>query len=234
MSAARLCRIMDGLADPAIAAHSQRFFKTGKGEYAQGDQFLGIRVPPLRTLANKFRTMELSEIQRLLDSKFHERRLCALFILIHRFDRANADQRKEIADFYLNNTHNINNWDLVDSSAYKILGKYLLDQDRKILYRLCQSENLWERRIAIITTLQFIKSGQYADTLKLAEMLISDEHDLIHKAAGWMLREVGKRDLAVQRQFLEKHYKRMPRTMLRSAIENLPEVTRRQYLNAEI
>ena len=233
-SAADISGVLEKLADPVIAAHSQRFFKTGEGEYAQGDQFLGIRVPALRKQANKFKTLDLSEVQLLLNTKIHELRLCALFILIKQFNRADEDQRGIIIHFYLNNTRNINNWDLVDCSAYKILGEYLKDKDRHILYELCESDNLWERRIAIITTLQFIKSDQYTDTLKLAERLINDDHDLIHKAVGWMLREVGNRNLAIEQQFLNIHYKALPRTMLRYAIEKFPQATRKKYLSGEV
>lgn len=229
-SAADVCKVLQRMANPAIAAHSQQFFKTGEGEYAHGDKFSGIRVPVLRKQAKVFQALELSEVQHLLDSTIHEVRLCALFILIHQFNHADADRQKAIYKLYLNNTHNINNWDLVDSSAYKILGEYLKDKDRHILYQLCESDSLWERRIAIISTLQFIKSDQYTDTLKLAQRLIDDEHDLIHKAVGWMLREVGNRNLAIEQQFLKKHYKIMPRTMLRYAIEKFPQATRKKYL----
>ena len=234
ITAAHIRKRLKNLADPAIAEHSQRFFKTGEGEYAQGDKFLGLRVPVLRKLAKEFQSIEFAEVQRLLESEFHEVRLCALFILIHQFNSADADRQTAIYHLYLNNTHNINNWDLVDCSAYKILGEYLKDKDRSILYELCISENLWERRIAIITTLKFIKSDQYTDTLKLAVQLINDDHDLIHKAVGWMLREVGNRNLAIEQQFLNKHYKTMPRTMLRYAIEKFPQASRKKYLSGDV
>ena len=181
-----------------------------------------------------FAAIDLTEIQKLLNSSLHEVRLCALFILIHKFNHADTDLQTVIYNFYLNNTHNINNWDLVDCSAYKILGVYLLDKDRQILYTLCASTDLWERRIAIITTLRFIKADQYSDTLELAQRLLNDEHDLIHKATGWMLREIGNRNLAVEQRFLKKHYKTMPRTMLRYAIEKFPQLTRKKYLSNQI
>ena len=230
-TAANLIKILTSLADPAIAEHSRRFFKTGEGEYAQGDRFIGLRVPVLRKQAKEFKAIELTEVQKLLNSEIHEVRLCALFILILQYNSGDADQQAIIYHFYLNNTHNINNWDLVDSSAYKILGEYLADKDRRVLYELCESENLWERRIAIIATLQFIKSDQYADTLKLAKRLLNDNHDLIHKAVGWMLREVGNRNVEVEQQFLNKYSKTMPRTMLRYAIEKFPQSMRQHYLN---
>ena len=233
-TATQLIKVLKNQSNPEIAEHSQRFFKTGKGEYAQGDQFLGVRVPELRKQAKAFEALDLSEIQTLLNSRLHEVRLCALFILTHQFNRADTDQRTVIYNFYLNNTRNINNWDLVDCCAYKILGDYLLDKDRQILYTLCASEDLWERRVAIIATLKFIKSDQYTDTLKLAERLLKDDHDLIHKAVGWMLREVGNRNRIAERQFLNKHYKAMPRTMLRYAIEKFPQPTRKKYLLGKI
>ena len=234
LTAAGLIKVLKSKADPDIAAHSQHFFKTAPGEYGHGDQFLGLRVPVLRKQAKEFQNMELGEIQKLLNSKLHEVRLCALFILIHKFRRADADLQTTIYDFYLNNTVNINNWDLVDCSAYKILGEYLFDKNRSVLYRLAQSDNLWEKRIAIMATLKFIKSGQYADTLKLAGQLMDDDHDLIHKAVGWMLREVGNRDLNEEEAFLKNHYKSMPRTMLRYAIEKFPQAKRQRYLSGNL
>lgn len=219
-----------GLSDPEIAKHSLRFFKTGPGEYGDGDQFLGIRVPKVRKVAKEFKDLPLDEVQTLLRSEYHEERLCALIILVNSFKSADRKQRSEIYNLYLDNTAYINNWDLVDASAEHIVGAYLIDKDREILYSLAQSDNLWERRIAIISTFQFIRNDKYEDTLAIAEQLLNDEHDLIHKAVGWMLREVGKRETGKLESFLEKFGSRMPRTMLRYAIEKFPEGKRKKYL----
>ena len=208
----------------------QRFFKTGKGQYGEGDVFLGIIVPVQRTIARKYHNIALPDIQKLLDSKTHEERLIALLILIFQFQKANSKARKIIFDFYLKNTKNINNWDLVDLTAPSIVGEYLLDGNRKILYKLARSKDLWEKRIAIISTFTFIKNNQFEDTLLIAEILLNDEHDLIQKAVGWMLREVGKRDLSVEEEFLQKYYQKMPRTMLRYAIEKFSEKKRKYFL----
>ena len=234
MKAKQISKFLRSLADPAIAQHSQRFFKTGKGEYGEGDQFLGIRVPLLREYAKKHQAMALEEIEKLLMSCFHEERLFALLLLVRKFSKSDADEKAAIYQLYLNSTQYINNWDLVDSSAYHIVGVYLETRDRKILYQLAQSNSLWERRIAIMATFQFIRNHQFDDTLKLSKELISDKEDLIHKAVGWMLREIGKRDITVEKAFLEKHYKRMPRTMLRYAIEKFPERERKQYLEGRV
>lgn len=205
-----------------------RFFKTGKGEYGEGDKFLGVSVPDQRKIAKKYQDLGLNNIQKLLDSKFHEYRQVALIILTHKYKK--AEDKKNIADFYLKNTKNINNWDLVDISAPKILGDYLLDKDRSVLYKLAKSKNLWEKRIAILSTYAFIKNGQFDDALKIAEILLNDQHDLIHKAVGWMLREIGNKNQIVEERFLRKHYKNMPRTMLRSAIEKFDEKKRKFYM----
>jgi 3-methyladenine DNA glycosylase AlkD len=222
------------LGDPAIAEHSQRFFKTGKGEYGEGDKFLGIRVPVIRQWAKTHRTISLEEALAILQSPFHEERHLALLILVARY--AAADTRGEQAAIYrayLNHTDDINNWDLVDCSAEHIVGAYLFPRSRKPLYRLARAKNLWRRRIAMMATFHFIKRGDFADTLMLAEKLLTDKEDLIHKAAGWMLREVGKRELAVEEGFLDRHYRKMPRTMLRYAIEKFPENERQAYLRGE-
>ena len=213
------------------ARHSQRFFKTGKGEYGEGDKFLGLTNPQIRTLAKKYRDLDLADLEKLLGSKIHEHRLISLFILVDQFHRANEQARRQIYDFYLKNATRVNNWDLVDSSAHKIVGWYLEDKDRAILYKLAKSKNLWEKRISIIATFWFIKNGELNDSLKIAEILLKDEHDLIHKAVGWMLRETGKKDVAILRQFLDKHVLDMPRTMLRYAIEKLPKKERKNYLS---
>jgi len=230
MTAGNIQKALRDLADPVIAEHSQRFFKTGRGQYGEGDQFLGIRVPVIRVQAKRFENTSLQEIQRLLRAPFHEERLCALLMLVQKFSKSAADERKGIYQLYLNNTRHINNWDLVDSSAYHIVGAYLADKDRQALYTLARSESLWERRIAIIATLHLIRQSDFDDALAISGLLINDHEDLIHKAVGWMLREIGKRSLSVEKAFLKKHYKKMPRTMLRYAIEKFPEPERKAYL----
>lgn len=234
MTAQEISKILRGLANPQIAEHSRRFFKTGPGQYGEGDRFLGIRVPILREQAKKFRDTPLGEVLRLLKSVYHEERLCALLMLVQKFSQDSAEDQKAIYKLYVENTRYINNWDLVDLSAYLIVGKYMADKDRRPLYRLARSQSLWERRIAIISTFHFIKNKQFTDTLKIAGLLLKDQEDLMHKAAGWMLREVGKRNLSVEKQFLKAHYLQMPRTMLRYAIEKFPERERRLYLKGMI
>src|SRR3990167_7670756 len=205
------------LANPEKAKILQGFFKTGRGEYGEGDIFLGITVPEQRKIAIRFKTLDIRDIQKLLDNKIHEQRLVALLIHVEQYKKANDLVKKKIFDFYLTNTKKINNWDLIDLSAEKILGEYLLNKDKSIIYKLVKSGNIWERRIAVMTTFQFIKNRQYEATLRVAKILLSDKHDLIQKAVGWMLREIGKRDLKVEEEFLKKNYKMMPRTMLRYA-----------------
>jgi 3-methyladenine DNA glycosylase AlkD len=218
------------LANPAHAAVSQRFFKTGPGEYGEGDVFIGIRVPVLRKLAGEYKDISVSECKLLLQSPVHEERLLAILILIRIFKKSQADVKKSIYELYLNSTDFINNWDLVDTSAEHIVGAYLTDRSKRPLYRLARSNNLWKRRIAIMATFRFVKGHEFAETIKISEMLMGDRHDLIHKATGWMLREIGKRDLKVAEAFLKAHYKKMPRTMLRYAIERFPENKRQRYL----
>ena len=218
-------------ADPEQQTILQRFFKTGPGEYGEGDIFLGIKVPQLRKIAKNYQTLPLTDIQTLLFSHWHEYRFMALILLIHRYTKSNHIDKKAIFDFYLKNTRYINNWDLVDISAPKIVGNYLLDQPREVLYQLAYSSSLWEKRIAIIATLTFIKNNEFDDTLDLAIILLDDPHDLIQKAVGWMLREVGKRNQSVEEAFLKQYSKKMPRTMLRYAIEKFDEELRRFYLN---
>jgi len=220
-------------ANPEQAKKALRFFKTGRGEYGAGDRFLGIPVPTLRKISREC-DLSLGELQELLDSPLHEERLIALFILIRKYNRADDEEREEIYRYYRENSGNVNNWDLVDSSAPHIVGKHLLHRDKEILFQLAASSNLWERRIAIVATGHFIKSGHMETTLRIAEMLIGDEHDLIHKAVGWMLREIGKREFDVEKRFLDRHYRRMPRTMLRYALERFPEDLRQRYLRGEI
>ena len=213
-----------------------RFFKTGKGEYGEGDQFIGVTVPNVRTVAKQFKNLPLKDIKSLLYSPIHEERLVALLILVDQFQKGNEETRRTIFDFYLSHTKQVNNWDLVDLTAPYIVSKYLLDKPRGILYKLAKSRNLWERRIAIMGTFAFItKNKEYEDTFKIAEILLHDKHDLIHKAVGWMLREVGKRiSRGKEEEFLKKHYKTMPRTMLRYAIEKFPEDKRKAYLKGTI
>ncbi|MGD9171542.1 MAG: DNA alkylation repair protein [Candidatus Thiodiazotropha sp.] len=234
MQIKQLRESLRSIADPAIAANSQRFFKTGKGEYGEGDRFLGIRVPILRQHARTYRNIPIKQLLQLLRSDYHEERLCALLIMVLKYHQGGNDEKETVFQRYLSNTRHINNWDLVDSSAYHIVGQHLEDRDRGILYRLARSESLWERRIAIIATLHFIKKQEYVDTLKISLELLDDSHDLIHKAVGWMLREVGNRDFSVEQVFLDEHYRRMPRTMLRYAIEKFPNKQRKAYLNGQV
>lgn len=219
-------------ADPKRAEVSKWFFKTGKGEYGEGDIFLGLASDEIKQIAEKYSAIDLAEARKLLNSKIHEERAAILRILVLKYNRAGDKKtKKQIVDFYLKNSENINNWDLVDMSAPNILGNYLLAKPRKILYRLARSKNLWEKRIAIISTLAFIRNNEFGDVLKICEILLNDGHDLIHKACGWMLRETGKRDEAALARFLDKHYKIMPRVMLRYAIEKLSDKKRKFYLN---
>lgn len=211
-----------------------RFFKTGKGEYGEGDIFWGISIPEQRSIAKKHLSLSLNEIQKLLKSKVHEQRLTGLLVLVEQFKKSNDDQKKAIYSFYLDNIAQINNWDLVDLSAYHIIGNYILDKDKSILYQLAKSKIIWERRVAIISTWIFIRNNQFQDSLKISKMLLNDNHDLIHKAVGWMLREVGKRDLKTLELFLKEHYRKMPRTMLRYSIEKFPEQLRQSYLKSKI
>jgi 3-methyladenine DNA glycosylase AlkD len=220
------------------AAFFPKFFKTGIGQYGEGDQFIGVTVPNQRKVSKMFyKEMELKDIQELLNSPIHEHRLTSLYILVLKFEKSkDLAEKKKIYDFYLKNAKKVNNWDLVDSSAHKIVGAYLLEteESRDILYKLAKSKNLWEQRISIISTWMFIREKQFDDTLKISEILLNHPHDLIHKAVGWMLREIGKKDEKVLKEFLNKHYKQMPRTMLRYAIEKFPEETRKKYLTNQI
>jgi 3-methyladenine DNA glycosylase AlkD len=219
-----------GLGSPEAAAQSARYFKTGPGQYGACDQFLGIRVPVLRKLAAEYVSLPQDQVLMLLRSPVHEDRLLALLILVRAAARGDEATKERLCTLYLANTRHINNWDLVDASAREIVGGYLRDKDRRVLAALARSESLWERRMAIVATHAFIVRGDYHDTLTIAEVLLGDRHDLIHKAVGWMLREVGKRDQVILEGFLAKHYRSMPRTMLRYAIERLPEATRKAYL----
>ena len=218
------------LSDARSAKMLQRFFKTGPGEYGAGDIFIGIRVPVLRRLAKEYEIATLTEVKELLHSSIHEERLLALLILIRIYQKNDAIERKRIYQLYLRNSRFINNWDLVDCSAEHIAGDYLFNKSKRPLYQLAKSKNLWERRISIISTFHFIKREHFNDTLKIAELLLNDKEDLIHKAVGWMLREVGKRNLQLEEVFLKKHCLNMPRTMLRYAIEKFPAAIRQNYL----
>ena len=222
------------LADPARAVHSLRFFKTGPGQYGEGDRFLGLTVPMMRTLVRKYRELDDATALELLSSPWHEERLVGLLLLVEGYSRGDGSRRTRIHSAYLANTRQINNWDLVDASAEYIVGSHLDAREIALLERLARSEDLWERRIAIVSTLHFIKRKEFRPTLKIAGLLLNDSHDLIHKAAGWMLREVGKRDRKTLDGFLRKNYQRMPRTMLRYAIERHPERVRKQYLAGTI
>jgi len=218
------------LADEKNAEQYKRFFKTGKGEYGEKDKFLGVRVPNLRKIAKKYKNIDYDDILELLKSEFHEERLTALFILIHKFKK----DRETVYNIYINNLKYVNNWDLVDTTAPHIVGAHLFDKDKSILYKLANSKILWERRVVILSTFYFIKKNEFKDTIEISKILLNDKEDLIHKAVGWMLREVGKRDINVLEDFLKMHYKNMPRTMLRYAIEKFPEEKRKKYLNGEI
>lgn len=254
--AKKIKKELQKLADPIQASILQIFFKTGKGEYGEGDIFLGIKVPVQRKVAKKYIELPLENIKELLKSKIHEHRLTALIILTEKYKKSKtedssassprpaigseaqarrelgtkAGQEEKIFNLYLCNTKYINNWDLVDVTAPHIVGNFLLDKPRGILYKLAKSSSLWERRIAIIATLAFIRKEDFIDTLLISKILLKDKHDLIHKAVGWMLREVGKRDQKIEEDFLNKYYLHMPRVMLRYAIERLPEHKRKYYL----
>lgn len=229
---AAIRRELRAVADPSRGALLQRFFKTGPGEYAEGDRFLGLTVPQVRAIAARHQSLPLADLNALLASPWHEERLLALLILVRQYERGTAAQRDAIYRLYRRNTARINNWDLVDCSAGSIVGAHLAARDRRVLERLARSPVVWERRIAIISTFFYIRRGELAPTLRIARLLLDDEHDLIHKAVGWMLREVGKQDRAVLQRFLRACAHRMPRTMLRYAIERFPEGLRQRYLRA--
>jgi 3-methyladenine DNA glycosylase AlkD len=221
MNAEFILQELLSVANPEKAQFLQRFFKTGKGQYAEGDVMLGIVVPLTRDIVKRSPKLPLNEIQILLDSEYHEARLAGLLALDKQFKKANAEEQKAIFDFYLQNARKANNWDLVDVTCRDVIGAYLLDkEDKNILYRLAESDNLWEQRMAIVSTWTFIKNKQFDDTLAIAEKLLNHKHDLMHKAVGWMLREVGKKDRQTLVDFLEKYHKQMPRTALRYAIEH--------------
>ena len=218
--------------DPVRAVHSLRFFKTGKGQYGEGDKFIGSTVPQTRSVAAKYSKLPLEEVAHLLKDEIHECRLCALVILTNKYSKANELDRFEILNFYISHTNYINNWDLVDISAHKIVGEWFKNrEDRSLIYQLADSDLLWDQRIAIVSTFTLIRNNDFNDILSLSEKFLSHKHDLIHKACGWMLREVGKRDEAVLTYFLEQFAHQMPRTMLRYSIEKFDEELRKHYLN---
>jgi 3-methyladenine DNA glycosylase AlkD len=217
--------------EPGRAKTNASFFKAGPGQYAEGDRFLGVSVPNLRKLARRFATLPFESTLALLDSTWHEERLLALILLVDAYERGSTAKKKQIVDTYLANTSQVNDWDLVDSSAAQIIGAHVAEQRSiALLRRLSKSNNLWERRIAMIATLHFIRKGEVEPALEIAAQLVDDEHDLIQKAVGWMLREVGHRDLAAEEAFLKRHCRTMPRTALRYAIEKFPLARRKQYL----
>ncbi len=230
VTAGQMLRSLRAEADPSRVAVLQRFFRTQPGDYAEGDRFIGVTVPSVRRLARMFRDAQLGEVDALLHSPVHEARLLALFLMVQAFRTGDQRRQREIYTLYLSRTEFINNWDLVDSSAPQIVGAWLVDRDRAPLRRLARSQSLWERRIAMVATHYFIRQGDLESTFAVADMLLEDTHDLIHKAVGWMLREAGKRDGQAERRFLAPRHVRMPRTMLRYAIEKFPERERRTYL----
>lgn len=232
MTAAFVLSELQSIGSLEKAVHLSRFFKTGPGQYGEGDRFLGVMVPYSRAIAKANKAMPLEEVQLLLESPWHEARLCALLILVYRFKerKITEEEREQIYSFYIKNARRCNNWDLVDLSCRDIVGEYLVDKDRSILYRLADSENLWEQRIAVVATWAFIRRSDFNDTLALAERLMAHKHDLMHKAVGWMLREVGKKDRETLTNFLEKNATQLPRTTLRYAIEHYPEPQRQYFL----
>lgn len=233
-TAAAIRNEIRALADPEIAAHSQRFFKTGKGEYGEGDRFLGIRVPVIRRQVKSHRDASLQAILAILRSRWHEERLFAVLALVDRYGRGDDETKKQVFNAYLDHLRFVNNWDLVDSSAHLIVGPWLESRSRRRLRTMSKSGNLWVRRVAIMSTYHYIRQYDFSDTLEIAASLLDDPHDLIHKAVGWMLREVGNRDKQAEVRFLKKHYRAMPRTMLRYAIEKFPQNERKRWLHGRI
>ncbi len=230
MTAKEIESELNSYEDPVRAAHSQRFFKTGKGQYGEGDIFIGLTVPQTRLVCKKYNSLPINEIEKLLESPIHEHRLAAVIIMRHQAERANSVLRKSLYDLYLKRTDRINNWDIVDTSCHKIVGEYLSDKDRAILYKLARSKQMWERRIAIVSTAHFISKNDLDDTFRLAEILLNDKEDLMHKATGWMLREAGKKDEARLKELLYKYAPTMPRTMLRYSLERLHPADKAHYM----
>ncbi len=234
MTAKAMHAELQGLGDVSIAEHSARFFKAGPGEYGEGDCFHGIRVPVLRSKVRKFRGAPLRAIISLLKSKWHEERLFAVLLLVQEYQRGSGAAKAAVYRAYLANRQYVNNWDIVDSSAHLIVGPHLEAGQRETLYELAKSEQLWDRRIAMMATYHYIRQQDFSDALQIAVLLLHDEHDLIHKVVGWMLREIGNRDREAEEQFLQSHYTQMPRTMLRYAIEKFPESRRKAYLHGNV
>ncbi len=230
MTAKELEKELNSYEDPARAVHSQRFFKTGKGQYGEGDVFIGLTVPQTRLVCKKYMDLPVNEIEKLLESPIHEHRLVAVIIMRQQAERANSVLRKTLYDLYLRRTDRVNNWDIIDISCHKIVGAYLVDKDRAILYKLARSKQMWERRIAIGSTAHFISKNDLDDTFKMAEILLNDKEDLMHKATGWMLREAGKKDEARLKEFLDRYANVMPRTMLRYSLEKLHPADRTHYM----
>ncbi|MDR1684182.1 MAG: DNA alkylation repair protein [Elusimicrobiota bacterium] len=217
--------------DDKKAKHLMRFFKTGKGQYGQGDLFLGAAAAQVKARVKKYASqISFKGVQKLLDSKYHEIRNCGFLTLVHKFERAGKEEQKKIYNFYIKNLRRANNWDLVDLSCYKIAGRWLQDKSHKILFDLAEKKNLWQQRVAMVSTMHFVKAGHFDTALKLAEKFLDHEHDLMHKASGWILREAGKKDIGVLYDFLDKHAAKMPRTMLRYAIEKLPKAKKDYYM----
>ena len=226
---------IQALANKEIAVHSLRFFKTGKGQYGHGDLFLGVRAPKIRSIAKEHIDISTTDMKTLICSKYHEERFLGLIILVNKYAKTkDKKNRNQLYKIYVSSFKHINNWNLVDVTCPHVTGKHLIDKDRTILYKWAKSEDLWTKRIAMVSTFSFIRKNDLEDTFKIAEILLHDEHDLIHKAVGWMLREAGKRDIKKEETFLKKYYKTMPRTMLRYSIEKFPESKRQKYLKGTI
>ncbi len=231
MSAKKIISELKTFADPKKAAYFPRFFKTAKGQYGEGDQFIGVTVPSLKSVAKKYHSLPFNEIKELLYSKVHEHRLIALFILVQEYEKGDKTKMEDVYLFYYKHRAQVNNWDLVDSSAYKIMGPYLKDKEKTVLYELAVSKSLWDRRIAMMSTLAYIRKNDFEDALKIAEILVNDSHDLIQKAVGWMLREIGRKDIQAEIRFLDRYFKTMPRTMLRYAIERFDKKKKAYYMD---
>jgi 3-methyladenine DNA glycosylase AlkD len=227
-------KVINDAGNPEAARQLQRFFKTGEGQYGEGDTFVGVKLPPLREIAKQYRDLSLPDIKELLHSPIHEHRMVALVIMVLQFKRGSQEQKHALYDLYLTNTAHINNWDLVDLSCRDIVGGYLADKSHQPLYDLARSPDLWERRIAMVSTWWFIREHDLEDTFAIAELLLGDKHDLIHKAVGWMLREAGKRDEKALKRFLDQHAAHMPRTALRYAIERFGPEDKMHYMTRDL
>lgn len=234
ITAEAISEALHELGNKETAAHSAGFFKSGKGEYGEGDKFIGVRVPVIRKLVRQFRDAPLTVVKSLLKSRWHEERLLAVLLLVEQYKRGSPEEKNAVFDTYLQFRRFVNNWDIVDSSAHLIIGPHLQSSSKQLLYELADSEVIWDRRIAMMSTYHYIRQGDFNDALKLARILRDDRHDLIHKVVGWMLREIGNRDCAAEEAFLNEHYKKMPRTMLRYAIEKFSPATRKAYLDGTV